>query len=143
MTTEEAVQFLVSQIGDLKKDGDKIFDSPEGEKSLVEFVKIEKLLEEAKKEISKKLEERGLELDPNFSALKSDNITVNYSYRGAKYELIDPSAAPQEVLKLTLDTKSLDKYLAENELPNGIVEKERTRSCSFRLNKTGAEDEEV
>lgn len=135
MNIEEAVNFLSSKIGELKKDADKIFDTPEGEEALYQFIILKKAVDEAEKEIKVRIKERAEALDPNFTALRSDRVSVNYSYYGARYKLVDPSKAPEELLKPTLDSDKLEHYLEEMPLPEGIEEVERTKSASWRLNK--------
>ena len=130
----------IEKLNDLVKDSDKIFLKAGGEEVLIEILEIQKQVDEAVRKAELILEEKALELNPNFSSIQSDRIKVFYRNYGEKYRIDDNyldtlSANFYKVTKrYTVDAKEVEKWTSENKgLPLGIKEVERKKSLSFSL----------
>jgi len=130
----------IEKLNDLVKDSDKIFLKAGGEEVLIEILEIQKQVDEAVRKAELILEEKALELNPNFSSIQSDRIKVFYRNYGEKYRIDDNyldtlSANFYKVTKrYTVDAKEVEKWTSENKgLPLGIKEVGRKKSLSFSL----------
>lgn len=130
------------QLSNLVKDGDKILFTPEGEKVLVTFKKIQALVEEADKEIRHKIESTAKTLDKNFKTISGDIVSATLVERGEKYyvdesllEKMDKTFYEKRVEYKPV-TKEIDKFRkAKGALPLGINEPSRTASLTITVKK--------
>ena len=130
----------IEKLNDLVCDADKIVLSNDGEKSIIQLLKLQKQIEQAIITAKMMVEKKALELNPNLKSITSDNLRISYRQYGSKYKIdesffekLDPSfykvtkrydVIADEVEKYTEDHKSL---------PIGINEIERPKSLSFSL----------
>lgn len=137
----------IEKLDKLVEKSDEIFLSPEGEKVLVDLLKIQQQVEDAIKAAKEKLEAKALSISPDFKSIRGDSVKVYYRSFGQRYYVDEKNIefAPKEVYttetKTTykVDTKALEKWVDENKgMPAGIVEVERKKSITFGLKK-GAE----
>lgn len=145
----EKIVIEVEDLGKLVEQGSNIVATPDAEAALVKLLQAKIQIEAAIKRASKIIEEKALELNPNFSSIRSDLVKVFYKAYGSKYA-IDESKVhflPKEVLKTkishTVDTKALETFAKEHNgnLPDGIIVKERKKSISISLVGSNDEDE--
>jgi hypothetical protein len=130
------------QIKSLSINASKVLVSPNDEKHLIELIKLQEQIEEAISEAKKDLEAKALELDPNFSTFKSDNLRISYRSYGAKY-IVDESQInelPTDFYSVkksySVNTNEVDKFVKNaGAYPNGIIIANRPRTISISLNK--------
>jgi len=136
----------LENIKNLVTDSKDIFLDPKAEDTIIELLDLQETVNNAVDEAKKLLEGEALKLNPNFSSIRSDKIKVFYRAYGARF-LIDQSKLeqlPKELysteIKVKAVIKEIEKYEKENEtLPDGIIEKDRTKSIS--ISKIGGKDE--
>ena len=128
----------IEKIEEIVKKGDEIFLSAEGEKALIDLLKIEEQLEKAKTAIREKLEVKALSLDKNFKKIQGEKIKVYYRTFGSKY-YIDESYLddiPEDLYRvhkrIVADTKNIEDYSKQNgSLPIGVKTADRKKSISI------------
>lgn len=132
----------IETLDQLVVEADKIFLTPDGEKTLVKLLKLQEQVENAIKEAEARLEVTALKLNPDFNSIQADKIKVYYRAYGAKYYLdeMQISMTPKELYEAkvktiyTIDTKAVEKWTAEHKgMPVGIKEVERKKSLKFSL----------
>jgi macrodomain Ter protein organizer (MatP/YcbG family) len=135
------------KLKDLVLNADKIFMSAEGDQTLVDLITIEKMVEEAKEQAQKTLEESALKLDPNFKSIQSDKVKVFYKAFGARFYLDETRIAEVPVslytqeTKYKVDPKAVEGWIDEHKgLPVGINEVERVKKLTFSLRKGGQDE---
>lgn len=137
----EQITINVEDLGVLVEEGGKLVATPEAEEFLVKLLLMQSQVDDAIKRAAQVIEEKALELNPNFSSIRSDLIKVAYKTYGAKYTIDDSKLQylPKEVYKTTVkhtvDTKALENYTKEHDgmLPDGILVKDRKKSMSIKL----------
>lgn len=130
----------IENLDNLKLKADKIFISPEGEEVLIQLLDLRQQVEDAIDVAKTKLEEKGLELDPNFNSIQASKVKVYYRAFGARYK-IDPSFVdqlPKNLYKTSTKydavAEEIEKYVEGNKgLPLGIIEADRTKTLTFSL----------
>ena len=118
---------------------DEIFLKPEGEKVLLDLLKIEDQVSKAIKEAKEKLEKAALKISPDFKSIQGDSVKVFYRCYGSKYyidEMLEDQV-PKELKKVTkrvvVDTKALGSYMKIHKgLPVGIITADRTKQITFK-----------
>lgn len=130
----------IEKLAQLTAEADKIFLNPEGEEVLVKLLEIQKQVELAIDTAKQKLEQKALELNPNFSSIQADKIKVFYRSYGAKYRVdennLDKLQSNFYKIRKAYDVISseVEKWVDEHKgLPLGINEVERPKSLSFSL----------
>lgn len=130
----------IEKLAQLTAEADKIFLTPEGEEVLVKLLEIQKQVELAIDTAKQKLEQKALELNPNFSSIQADKIKVSYRSYGAKYRVdennLDKLQSNFYKVRKAYDVISseVEKWVDEHKgLPLGINEVERPKSLSFSL----------
>ena len=128
----------------LKADAEKVFLEPEAEAVLLEILKLEKQVTEAKDYIKAKLQEEAEKINPEFEALKGNSIVVRYASYGYKYR-IDESRVKDldkkfynKKVSYYANSEAIDEYVDQNKgkLPLGVDEnQERNKSVSFYAKK--------
>ena len=140
----------LANVAKLKENADQIFIDPKAEEVLIQLLEAQKQVADAIDQAKKKLEEKALKLNPNFSSIQADKVKVFYRSYGQRYYVDEANInmAPKELYtaesKITykIDTKALEKWVDEKGgMPTGIKEYERPKTLSFSL-KNGANDEE-
>ena len=132
----------IETLDQLVTDADKIFLTPEGEKTLVKLLKLQEQIENAITEAETRLEATALKLNPDFNSIQADKIKVYYRAYGSKYYLdeMQIDLTPKELYGAkvktvyTIDTKAVEKWTNEHKgMPVGIKEVERKKSLKFSL----------
>ncbi len=138
----------IETLDQLVVDADKIFLTPDGEKTLVKLLEIQKQVELAIDEAKSKLEVAALKVNPNFSSIQADKVKVYYREYGAKYYVDEtqkdliPEGLVAEKVSFSVDSKAVEKWVEEKgAMPTGIKEVERGKTLSFSLKANGKTNE--
>ncbi len=122
----------------LAGNAEELFISPSGEQHLVELLDIKAKVDEAVEEAKLNLEEKALEINPNFQSIRGEQIKISYRSFGAKYQIIEDriGSIPEELIekhtKYTLNQKELKAYIKTNrKLPQGITSTDRAKKIVF------------
>lgn len=125
----------LDEIDELSTQADKVFISADGEKVILDLLKakegIEQALEKAKEIIRQKINE----IDPDLVSIQGDQIKIQHRYFGNTYSFTNTNNKSflVERTTYTVDTKKVNEYLKEkNELPEGIVQSERSKQIVFK-----------
>lgn len=137
------------QVAGLKKEGDKILFSSEGEAVIVKLLELSSLVNDAIQDVKLQLEKSALELDPNFVSIQGDEIKVAYRAFGVRYK-IDPqyvSQLPKDLYETRVsygpNVKAIDAYVDEKgALPLGIDTPERPKKISITTKKGGDDEKD-
>lgn len=137
------------QVAGLKKEGDKILISQDGESVILKLFELQDLIEGAIKDVKSQIEKSALELDPNFVSIQGDEIKVAYRSFGVRYK-IDPqyvSQLPKELYETRVsygaNVKAIDAYVDEKgALPLGIETPERPKKISITTKKGGSDEKD-
>jgi hypothetical protein len=135
------INIAYEDLQSLVAEGKNIVASPKAEEALVALLTLKEEVENAIEEAKKVIEEKALELNPNFSSIRSDKIKVAYKTYGAKYAIDETKVnfLPKEVYRskvsYTADAKALEKFVEEHGglFPDGIIIKDRKKSMSISL----------
>lgn len=134
----------LEELKQLAQDSRQLFLKPDGEEALLRLLELQELVNEAVDQAKGILEQEAQKLNPNFSCIKGDNLTVHYRYFGPKYELDEQLLQGLEPDLYTtrsnysVNTKKVEAALkVTGELPNGIVERERAKRISFAIREVG------
>lgn len=123
----------------LANEGGKFIFKKEAEEQLVQLLELQENINKAVDEAKKQIQEAGESLDPSFKGVIGEKVKAIFRAYGAKYTYkLDTIEEAKPFLKekvyYTVDSSLVDKYIKENrELPEGIFNKERTKSISFTL----------
>lgn len=136
---------FIANLADLTQDADKIFFSPDGEDALAEFMTGLEKVARAELAIKTVLEQRALEMNPNFSTIVGNKVAVSYRQYGARYTF-EPGLeqeVPEQLVKVeikrSLDPKAVENYINETGgMPYGVQEKDREKKISITLKKGGS-----
>ena len=137
------------QVAGLKKEGDKILISSEGEAVILKLFELQSLIDGAIKEVKAQLEVSALKMDPNFVSIQGDEIKVAYRSFGVRYK-IDPQYVKQLPKELYVErtswgpnVKAIDAYVDEKgSLPLGIDAPERPKKISITTKKGGGDEKD-
>lgn len=130
----------IENINELVCDADKIVLSNDGEKAIIQLLKLQKQIEQALTTAKMMVEKKALELNPNLKSITSDNLRISYRQYGSKYridesffEKLDPSFYKiRKAYDVVAD--EVEKYCEEHKsLPIGINEVDRPKTLSFSL----------
>lgn len=135
------------RVAGLKKEGDKILFSQEGESTIAELLELASSIEKAIDEVKKTLEESALKLDPNFVSIQGEKVKVAYRSFGARYK-IDAShisELPEKFYTIKTSyspvTKEIEAHVDETGvLPLGVDAPERPKKISITVK--GVKDEQ-
>ena len=137
-------QIDIEKLDELVVNSDKIFLTPEGEKTLEGLLAIQKQVDAAIEEAKSRLEAAALKINPNFSSIQADRIKVYYREYGAKYYLDEaqkelvPEGLIFEKVSYSVDSKAVEKWVDDKgQMPTGIKEVERNKTLSFSLKANG------
>jgi len=122
-------------------EGKNIVATPKAEDALVALLQLRDEVEKAIEEAKKAIEVKALELNPNFSSIRSDKIKVAYKTYGSKYAIDETKVnfLPKEVYRSKVsyspDAKALEKFVEEHGglFPDGIIIKDRKKTMSISL----------
>lgn len=135
-TQREIVQFDFSEIKALVKEGEKIAFTREAEAPLVKFLEFCEQIDNLKKALKDRIYESANSVLPNNTGIGGERVdfkVTNKAY-GAKYDFTPNASAEYIIVKKTVDSKLVDKYLKDNEeLPEGITENQREKQLSLSL----------
>ncbi len=109
LQVDEAVFHELSWLMDNRKQIDQMND---------EWEALERKIKEALNDKAKAL------LGKDWSALDGDGFSLRRSLTGSVYQLVDPEAAPKEVLdvKIGVNSKAVTDYVkANSKLPDGLA----------------------
>jgi len=135
-TQHEIVQFNLGELKALAKEGEKIVFTKDAETSLVKFLEFCEQVHLLTEELKKKIYEAGNEVMPNFKGVEGKRVAFKAMERsyGAKYDANSNADETFMIVKKTVDSKKVDEYVKEmNELPDGIIEREREDKLSLSL----------
>ena len=95
--------------------------------------------EDAERQIKQALNDKAKSLlGKDWSALDGDGFSLRRSLTGSVYQLVDPEAAPKEVLdiKIGVNSKAVTEYIkANSKLPDGLAYN-TNRNESIRIKLT-------
>ena len=130
----------LDELKQLAQDSRQIFLKPDGEEALLRLLELQELVNGAVEQAKDILEQEAQKLNPNFSCIKGDNLTVHYRYFGPKYEIDEQLLQELKPDLYTIrsnysvNTKEVEAILkATGKLPSGIVERERAKCISFAI----------
>lgn len=136
----------IEKLEELVQNADKIFLTPEGEKTLEGLLAIQKQVEAAIEEAKSRLEAAALKINPNFSSIQADKIKVYYREYGSKYYVDEtqkdlvPDGLISQKVSYSVDSKAVEKWVDDKgTMPTGIKEVERKKTISFSLKNNGKE----
>lgn len=137
----EALQSLIEE-------GKNITTTPKAEAAIVAILTLQEEVEAAIDEAKRVISEAALKINPNFSSIRSDKVKIGYKTYGQKYA-IDESKLPSipeecysKKVVIAPNSKAIEAYLEKNKVvPEGVVEKIRTKSLSIALIKEEESDE--
>ena len=140
------IQIDTDRVSGLKKEGDKILFSQEGEATILELLALADTVENAISEVKKQIEESALKLDPNFVSIQGEKVKVAYRSFGARYK-IDQSHIDQipekfytKKVSYSPVAKEIEAFVDEiGALPLGIEAPERPKKVS--ITTKGGKDE--
>jgi hypothetical protein len=128
----------LDELKQLVQDSGQIFLRPDGEQALLRLLELQETINGAVDQARRTLEEEALRLNPNFTCIKADNLTVHYRCFGPRYELDEqllPELNPDLIINrssCSVNTKAVEAILkTTGELPLGIIERERPRRITF------------
>lgn len=125
----------------LVEEGKNITVTPKAENAMVALLELQEKVQEAIDQAKKVIEEKALELNPNFSSVRSDKVRVYYRAHGSKFAIDESKVQflPKDTYKMKVtyspDSKVLDQYAKEHNglYPDGVIIRERTKSLSISL----------
>lgn len=122
----------------LVEEGKGITTTPKAEKALLKLLDLKDEIDRAIKEAGRVIEEKALEINPNFASIRSDSIVVLYREYGNKYGIDESriNEIPKDFYKIKVsyspESKSIEKFAKENgNLPDGIKTLDRKKSLSI------------
>lgn len=135
------MQINIEQLPKLVEKADDVLLNPEGEKVILDLLAVRDQVDEAIEKAKAAIEMSALSLDPQWTGIKGDNITISYApVGGARFTLekgVDPKTLPNKLLKLQLDAKAVEQFVAEgNQLPEGVKQREITKAIRFIPRRT-------
>lgn len=125
------------EISEICRKGSGFALTPDAEKSLVRLLDIQEQISEFVEKVKDTIRDNALELDPNFSGLKGDEIKIEYHETGSRYAIERPEVVPKEFITTktttTLNLKAVERWELENgSLPDGIERLERPRKVIIK-----------
>ncbi len=137
----------LDELKDLAQEGKQICLRPEGEEVLLRLLEAQEVVNAAIEEAKRVLEAEALKLSPDFQAIRSDHLTVQYRACGPKYRVEESllETVPDHLYisrtTYTLLSEAIDEYArSQGQLPVGIAE--RVRPKQIVLSRRGTEDGE-
>jgi len=128
----------LDELKQLVQDSGQIFLKADGEQALLRLLELQELINGAVDQARSTLEEEALRLNPNFTCIKADNLSVHYRCFGPKYELVEqllPELEPSLYItrsSCSVNTKAVEAILkTTGELPRGVIERERSKRITF------------
>ena len=123
----------------LAQEAGKFVFKREAEEKLVELLELQELINQAVDTAKKQIQEAGESIDPSFKGIIGEKVKAIYRTYGAKYtyrmnevEIAKPFL--KEKIYYSVDSGVVDEFVKkEGKLPEGIYDKERTKSISFTL----------
>jgi len=130
----------------LAQEAGKFVFKKEAEEQLVKLLELQKLVNQAVDEAKRQIREAGESIDPSFRGVIGEKVKAIYRTYGAKYtyrmneiEIAKPFL--KEKIYYSVDSGVVDEFVKkEGKLPEGIYDKERTKSISFTLQNKLLED---
>lgn len=132
-------------VDSLVKKGENFVFKKEAEAEIIKLLKLRDLLDEKIKEVKVGIEKAGKSIDPSFKGVIGENLRATYRVFGERYTY-DKYNPPDEGFLKTItfskvDSAKVDEHVEKtDELPEGIVLKERIPTISFTL-KDNEKDE--
>lgn len=137
-TNELSVKINSAEILGLQNDGKEIVINPNAEKAILRLLDIQREVDGAVEWVKSEIERQALEFNPNFTALKSGKLKINYSAAGAKYKATGDAARHsgkfwKKKVTWTLDLKAIDEFRAKRRaLPKGILAVARQKHIQIK-----------
>ena len=130
----------------LAQEAGKFVFKKEAEEQLVKLLELQEIVNNAVNEAKRQIREAGESIDPSFRGVIGEKVKAIYRTYGAKYtyrmneiEIAKPFL--KEKIYYSVDSGVVDKFVKkEGKLPEGIYDKERTKSISFTLQNKLLED---
>jgi hypothetical protein len=130
----------------ISKNADKILFSKEGEEEIVKIIEAQEKLEEILKKAKETIEQKALQINPNFKSVEGDKIKVSYRYFGQKYYLEEDklNEIPAEfytkeiITKFKVNSDAVENFVEKNGgLPYGVIapERKKTLTISYKKNE--------
>jgi len=131
---------------ELSEKAGKLVLKREAEEYLVKLLELQNIVNEAVGHVKESIKQAGETIDPSFKGVIGERVKAIYRSYGAKYtykmseiEIAKPFL--KEKIYYSVDSSKVDKYVKEvGEMPDGIHEKDRTKSISFSLNNKFLEE---
>ncbi len=124
----------LEELKQLAQDGKDIFLRADGEQALLKLLDAEDTIEEALAEARRLLEAEALKINPNFSTLRADHLTIHYRAHGPKFRLDErvvenlPAGLCSSRTAYSVNSEAVERFMREQGcLPEGISEIPRTR----------------
>ena len=120
----------------------------EAEEEILKLLKLRDLLDEKIKEVKEGIEKAGKSIDPSFKGVIGENLRATYRVFGERYAY-DKYNPPDEGFLKTItfskvDSAKVDEHVEKtDELPKGIVLKERIPTISFTLKDNEGEQPKI
>ena len=130
----------------LAQEAGKFVFKKEAEEQLVKLLELQEIVNQAVNEAKRQIREAGESIDPSFRGVIGEKVKAIYRTYGAKYtyrmneiEIAKPFL--KEKIYYSVDSGVVDEFVKkEGKLPEGIYDKERTKSISFTLQNKLLED---
>ncbi len=117
---------------------EEIVLSNDAEKNLVALLQLQKSVEDALDEAKRRIEEKALQVNPNFKSVVSDNLRISYREYGGRYRIDETNVEklPRELYLVKYSPKApeIESYIDEHGVPLGIdvVERKKTLTISLK-----------
>lgn len=118
----------------MAEDSREIIINPNAEKAILKLLAIQREVNEAVEAVKSEIEKSALEFNPNFRAIKGEQVKITYSASGAKYKATGEAARHSgkywtKKVTWSLNSKAIDEtYAKYGRLPKGISSVERKKT---------------
>jgi hypothetical protein len=135
-----------NEIVELEAESGQLVMKPSAEKSLMRLLELKQMVDDALERAKAMIVQSATALNPDFRGLEGEEIRIIFRSYGEKYEYDwtkKDSLKPflTEKIYYKVDSKKVDEYLEKvGELPEGIKEKERSKTPSIKF--IGDKDED-
>ncbi len=136
------IKFDEKKLPTLIKEGSDLVWSKKAEEGILLLLRYREMIDEALEKIKAKIAEDGKAIDPSFKGVVGEHIKAMFRTYGEKYtynRAYEDDLQPflKETKYYKVDSEKVDEYVKElNELPEGIVEKEREPIISLKVIET-------
>ncbi len=134
----------LDSIDTIVKKGSNFVFKKEAEEEILKLLKLRDLIEEKIKEVKEGIEKAGKSIDPSFKGVIGESLKATYRVFGERYTYDKYSPPDEQFLKSItfskVDSAKVDEHLEKtDELPKGIILKDRQPTISFTLKDNDGE----